>query len=71
MQGKSLLRHTFDVAYTHNVRQKFGMGFVDAFANLAMHPIRGAKNEGIKGFMKGIPAGAFGFITTPAAGKHA
>ncbi|THZ53832.1 glycosyltransferase family 1 protein [Aureobasidium pullulans] len=48
--------------------KKFGMGFVDAFANLAMHPIRGAKNEGFAGFMKGIPAGAFGFVTTPAAG---
>lgn len=53
------------------MRQKFGMGFVDAFANLAMHPIRGAMNEGLKGFMKGIPAGAFGFVTTPAAGNYA
>ncbi|KAI5236269.1 glycosyltransferase family 1 protein [Aureobasidium subglaciale] len=48
--------------------KKFGMGFVDAFGNLAMHPIRGAKNEGFSGFMKGIPAGVFGFVTTPAAG---
>ncbi|ESZ90226.1 glycosyltransferase family 1 protein [Sclerotinia borealis F-4128] len=48
--------------------KSFGYGFVDGFAGLFTHPVKGAIKDGGKGFVKGIGKGTIGFLTKPASG---
>ncbi|KAI9820095.1 MAG: hypothetical protein M1832_003802 [Thelocarpon impressellum] len=47
--------------------KEFGYGFFDGISGLVMQPIKGAKDEGAAGFVKGIGKGLGGVVLKPGA----
>ena len=45
-----------------------GKGIFDGVTGLVMQPVKGAKEEGAKGFFKGFGKGIIGIATKPVAG---
>jgi hypothetical protein len=48
--------------------QNFGIGFYEGITDIVTQPMKGAKNEGAVGFMKGIGKGSMNMITKPGSG---
>ncbi|KAF2193276.1 glycosyltransferase family 1 protein [Zopfia rhizophila CBS 207.26] len=46
----------------------FGYGIYDGVSDLLMHPIQGARKQGVEGFVKGMGKGIGGIICKPTAG---
>lgn len=49
--------------------KEFVLSFYDAFSGIVVRPYEGAKNEGVKGFGKGIVGAGRGFMYNLGAGK--
>jgi hypothetical protein len=45
-----------------------GMGLVHGLSGIFVDPYKGAKKEGVKGFLKGVGKGLIGVVAKPAAG---
>ncbi|EGP89469.1 UDP-glucuronosyl/UDP-glucosyltransferase [Zymoseptoria tritici IPO323] len=48
--------------------REFGYGWYDGLTGLVTHPLKGARQEGLGGFAKGVGKGAAGFVVKPLAG---
>lgn len=51
--------------------QELGLGFYDGITGMFTQPIRGLKEEGVSGFVKGIGRGMGGVVFKPGAGNSA
>jgi hypothetical protein len=51
--------------------KELGLGFFDGVTGLVKQSIQGAKDDGAKGFIKGVGRGVAGIVVKPAAGIYA
>jgi hypothetical protein len=51
--------------------KELGLGFFDGVTGLVKLPIQGAKDDGAKGFIKGVGRGVAGIVVKPSAGIYA
>ena len=48
--------------------QTFGYGLYDGITGIVTQPLKGAKDDGVLGFTKGLAKGTVGIVTKPGAG---